>query len=103
MALQMLVENAVKHNTISKERPLLVYISAQDNTFINVTSTKTVAVHPAAGFRVGLDNIRNRYRFFTEEKVVVKDDDKFTVQLPVLKSKVREAKGPVADHARIAS
>jgi sensor histidine kinase YesM len=104
MALQMLVENAVKHNVISKDRPLLVYISAQDNTFINVTCTKTVAIQPNASFRVGLDNIRNRYRFFTEEKMVVKDDDKFTVQLPVLKTKPREARGQsMADHERIAS
>jgi len=103
MALQMLVENAVKHNAISKDRPLLVYISAQDNTFINVTCTKTVAIQPLASFRVGLDNIRNRYRFFTDEKMVVKDDDKFTVQLPVIKSKPKETKGqPVTDRARIA-
>ena len=102
MALQMLVENAVKHNVISKDRPLLVYISAQDNTFINVTCTKTVAIQPNTSFRVGLDNIRNRYRFFTEEKVIVKDDDKFIVQLPVIKSKPREAKGqPIADPVRI--
>jgi len=102
MALQMLVENAVKHNAISKDRPLLVYISAQDNTFINVTCTKTVAIQPLASFRVGLDNIRNRYRFFTDEKMVVKDDDKFTVQLPVIKSKPRETKGqPATDRARI--
>jgi len=92
MALQMLVENAVKHNAISKDRPLLVYISAQDNTFINVTCTKTVAIQPLASFRVGLDNIRNRYRFFTDEKMVVKDDDKFTVQLPVIKSKPDRAR-----------
>ncbi len=85
MAIQMLVENAVKHNTISREAPLLVYISAQDNTFINVSSTKTTAV-AAPGFKVGLDNIRNRYRFFTDIKVVVRDEEKFTVQLPVLKS-----------------
>ena len=103
MALQMLVENAVKHNAISKDRPLLVYISAQDNTFINVTCTKTVAIQPLASFRVGLDNIRNRYRFFTDEKMVVKDDDKFTVQLPVIKSKPRETKGqPANDRARMA-
>jgi two-component system LytT family sensor kinase len=103
MALQMLVENAVKHNAISKDRPLLVYISAQDNTFINVTCTKTVAIQPLASFRVGLDNIRNRYRFFTDEKMVIKDDDKFTVQLPVVKSKPKETKGqPITDRARIA-
>lgn len=85
MALQMLVENAVKHNLITREQPLLVYISAQDNTFINVTNTKTTAIQPGSSFRVGLDNIRNRYKFFTGEKVVVKDDEKFSVHLPVIR------------------
>ena len=95
MALQMLVENAVKHNLISKDQPLLVYISAQDNTFINITSTKTVAIQSVTSFRVGLDNIRNRYQFFTKEKVVVKDYEKFSVQLPVIKSRPVVAKGQV--------
>ncbi len=93
MALQMLVENAVKHNLISKDQPLLVYISAQDNTYVNVISTKTVAIQSVTSFRVGLDNIRNRYQFFTREKIVVKDDDKFTVQLPVIRPKPQTAKG----------
>jgi hypothetical protein len=86
LALQMLVENAVKHNQISKENALMVYISAIDNTYISVTNTKTKAINPAQSFKVGLDNIKQRYRFFTEEKVAVRDDEKFTVLLPVLKS-----------------
>jgi two-component system, LytTR family, sensor kinase len=86
LTLQMLVENAVKHNQISKENPLLVYISARDNTHLVITSTKTVAAPASTSFRIGLDNIRNRYRFFTDKQVVVKDEDKFTVQLPVIKT-----------------
>ena len=86
LALQMLVENAVKHNQISKENALMVYISAIDNTYISVTNTKTKAINPAQSFKVGLDNIKQRYHFFTEEKVAVRDDEKFTVLLPVLKS-----------------
>jgi two-component system LytT family sensor kinase len=86
LTLQMLVENAVKHNQISKENPLLVYISAKDNTHIVVSSTKTIAVSPSASFKIGLENIKNRYQFFTEEKIIVKDDERFTVQLPVIKN-----------------
>jgi small basic protein len=86
LALQMLVENAVKHNQISKDNALMVYISAIDNTYISVTNTKTKAINPAQSFKVGLDNIKQRYHFFTEEKVAVRDDEKFTVLLPVLKS-----------------
>ncbi len=85
LTLQILVENAVKHNHISKEHPLLVYISAQDNTHITVISTKTTAVTPSHSFKIGLENIRNRYQFFTREKVTIKDEDRFIVQLPVIK------------------
>jgi two-component system, LytTR family, sensor kinase len=86
LSLQMLVENAVKHNRISKDTPLLVYISAMDNTHIQVTSTKTEALNPTTSFKVGLDNIRNRYRFFTPEKIVVRDNENFIVQLPVIRN-----------------
>lgn len=85
LTLQILVENAVKHNQISKEQPLLVYISAKDNTHIIVTSTKTTQIKPSHSFKIGLENIRNRYEFFSTDKIVIKDEDRFTVQLPVLR------------------
>ncbi|NOT74051.1 MAG: histidine kinase [Cyclobacteriaceae bacterium] len=85
MTLQLLVENAVKHNSISKDQPLLVYISAVDNTSLIIYNTKTSSLKPVTSFRVGLENIHKRYSFFTHEKVIVRDDEKFLVQLPVLK------------------
>lgn len=84
MTLQLLVENAVKHNKISKEYPLHVYISAQDNTRILVSNTKTVS-EKTVSFQIGLTNIINRYRYFSPEKVIIKDDAKYTVILPVIK------------------
>jgi two-component system, LytTR family, sensor kinase len=86
LTLQLLVENAVKHNQISKDAPLLVYISAQDNTHINVTNTKTSVINPVTSFKVGLENIRHRYSFFSTEKIVVKNEERFTVKLPVLRT-----------------
>jgi two-component system, LytTR family, sensor kinase len=85
MTLQLLVENAVKHNKISKEQPLLIYISAQDNTQIMVSNSKTTATQ-AESLQIGLRNIINRYQFFTSTKVSVKNETKFTVTLPVIKS-----------------
>ena len=85
MTLQLLVENAVKHNAISKDHPLLVYIGAKDNTNLLIYNTKTQALKPINSFRVGLENIHKRYSFFTKEKVIVRDGEKFLVQLPVLK------------------
>lgn len=87
LTLQLLVENAVKHNTITPEKPLLIYISAVDNTQLKVTNTKNESVQSAASFRIGIENIRKRYEFFTAKKIEVKDDEKFIVSLPVLRLK----------------
>lgn len=91
MTLQLLVENAVKHNTINKDNPLLVYISAVDNKNLTIYNTKTSSLKPVTSFRVGLENIHKRYSFFTTEKVVVRDAEKFLVQLPVLKKNILAA------------
>lgn len=84
MTLQLLVENAVKHNAISREQPLMVYIHTKDNTSLVITNTKTSPLTPISSFRVGLENIRRRYGFFSQQKIVIRNDDKFLVQLPVL-------------------
>lgn len=85
LTLQLLVENAVKHNTITPEKPLLIYISAVDNTQLKVTNTKNESIQSSASFRIGIENIRKRYEFFTAKKVEVRDDEKFMVSLPVLR------------------
>lgn len=86
LTLQMLVENAVKHNVITREKPLSIYISAIDNTDIKITNTKTDIPANVSSFNVGLDNIKKRYSYFTEKKIKVEDADNFTVQLPVIKN-----------------
>lgn len=87
LTLQLLVENAVKHNTISQDKPLFIYISAVDNTELRVTNTKNESEQTSASFRIGLENIRKRYQFFTSRKIEIKDDEKFIVSLPVIKLK----------------
>jgi LytS/YehU family sensor histidine kinase len=87
LTLQLLVENAVKHNTITAEKPLLIYISAVDNTQLKVTNTKNESVQSSASFRIGIENIRKRYEFFTAKKIEIRDDEKFMVSLPVLRFK----------------
>lgn len=85
LTLQILVENAVKHNVLHQQDPkLFIYISAQDNTYLRIINTKSQANAAIHSFRLGLDNIRRRYEFFTDRKIVVRDDEKFTVALPVL-------------------
>lgn len=84
LTLQMLVENAVKHNAMRSDKKLFIYITAQDNTYLRVINTKATPENVIESFNVGLDNIRKRYQFFTNDLVVVNDDEKFSVALPVL-------------------
>ena len=84
LTLQMLVENAVKHNQMSSDKKLFIYITAQDNLYLKIINTKTSALTGVHSFNVGLENIRRRYQYFTDKKIEVRDEDKFMVALPVL-------------------
>ncbi|UII32434.1 histidine kinase [Fulvivirga ulvae] len=88
LTLQMLVENAIKHNVITRDQPMNIYISAIDNTDIKVTNTKTRVPAHINSFHVGLDNIKKRYRYFTHKDIRIEDGSKFTVKLPVIKDEL---------------
>ena len=90
LTLQMLVENAVKHNNLSGDKKLFIYITAQDNKYVKVINTKTGAAEGVSSFQVGLDNIRKRYQFFTDAAISIKDDEKFTVSLPVIQHRAEQ-------------
>jgi two-component system, LytTR family, sensor kinase len=84
LTLQMLVENAVKHNNPVNDKKLFIYITAQDNTYLKVINTKTENYFNVSSFKVGLENIRKRYKFFTEKQIEITDNEKFIVSLPVI-------------------
>jgi len=85
LVLQMLIENAIKHNVIAADNPLAITIYTADNYVVveNKLQRKKVLSEESAG--VGLSNIRLRYEFLTDRKVVVEElQDKFIVRLPVI-------------------
>lgn len=92
LTLQILVENAVKHNNISPDKKLFIYITSQDNTYLKVINTKIGNDHSIQSFKVGLENIKKRYEFFTDKKIEIKDDEKFSVTLPVIHHREQEHK-----------
>ncbi len=86
LALQMLVENALKHNYYSLEKPLVIQIQTKDNVLeVRNTLNKRLKEDNTTG--VGLDNIRKRYAFYTERFVEVSETaETFSVSLPLLVS-----------------
>jgi LytS/YehU family sensor histidine kinase len=85
LAIQMLIENAIKHNEVSGEHPLEIRL-AQTNGYISVTNTVQLKSAPLESHSgVGLENIRKRYEFLSVNKVIVEEGDgKFEVKIPLL-------------------
>lgn len=88
MALQQVFENVVKHNELSEENPVIIKISI-DEGFLVISNNLNPKILNDATNPSGLENIKNRYTFFTDEKVVIiKDTNLFTIKLPILKPEI---------------
>ncbi len=86
LTLQMLVENAVKHNVITDQHPLDVYIRIDDEGYISVTNTLKPKVMPDPSTQFGLHTISSRYQLISDRKVIIKrNSETFVVRIPVLK------------------
>ena len=85
-SLQITFENCVKHNVTTKENPLYVHLYSEDSgTYLCIENNISPLAEKDESTSVGLDNIRSRYHYFTEEEVKVYEDEKiFRVCLPVL-------------------
>lgn len=85
MALQMLLENALKHNIISEALPLKVRIF-EENNYVVVWNNLQLKNFVPDSNKVGLDNIRLRYSYLSEKPVIIeKTDHFFQVKIPILK------------------
>ncbi|MEZ4888402.1 MAG: two-component regulator propeller domain-containing protein [Chitinophagales bacterium] len=84
LTLQMLLENAVKHNIISKRKPLTVDIYNEgDSLFVKNPLQLRKVSQPST--KVGLQNIQKRYELLTEQQIHIEEiDGFFVVKLPLL-------------------
>ncbi len=86
LSLQILMENAIKHNIVSAEKPLQVKVFVKDgNLVISNNLQMKNQVNESTG--IGLDNIRNRYRLLGDKEVkVTENENSFTVSIPLLQN-----------------
>ena len=84
LSLQLLLENAVKHNVVSSSKPLTITIYEEDNYLIiknNVNPKEAIG----KSTKVGLQNIADRYGLITQKKVKIENNNtSFAVSLPLL-------------------
>jgi LytS/YehU family sensor histidine kinase len=85
LTIQMLVENAIKHNIITEKRPLIISITTNSQRLhvANTRFEKREELKSKSG--TGLKNIKARFKYFCDEELSVsKTDDEFRVSVPLL-------------------
>ncbi|MBB1283741.1 histidine kinase [Flavisolibacter sp. BT320] len=82
--LQVLVENAIKHNFFSEREPLVISIF-RNGKFIHVSNPVRPKLHAAESTYIGLRNLKARYRIITNQNVLVlTTGNRFLVKLPIV-------------------
>ena len=91
LTLQVLVENAIKHNVITLKKPLLLEILLQDHSLV-VRNTLQVRNQTSEASGIGLANIREQYRHLTGKEVVYGVQGAFfEVIIPIIFPKENDA------------
>lgn len=84
MALQMLIENAVKHNVISNKYPLSITIETTPDHSIRIQNSIRLKNNGETS-GIGLSNLNERYHMiFNKEIRISQDDTLFTVEIPLI-------------------
>ncbi|CAN5726252.1 hypothetical protein BH10BAC2_BH10BAC2_50110 [soil metagenome] len=87
LALQLLIENAIKHNVVSLETPLTIEVYIDKDEYLVVKNAIAKKLQEEKGSRMGLQNIRKRYELISRRAVIVENDEQyFIVKIPLLKS-----------------
>jgi len=84
MSIQVLVENAVKHNEISTKRPLTIHIITNGDGMLSVSNPVQPKLTKTPGMGIGLVNLSKRYQLLFKKEISITEDDSFTVQIPII-------------------
>jgi sensor histidine kinase YesM len=86
LTLQTLVENAIKHNEISKENPLIINIITTDKESLKVWNNIQEKITEEEGTGIGLTNLSKQFQLLTGEDITISNqNDRFSVEFPLLK------------------
>jgi len=84
VTLQILIENALKHNIVDRDKPLKVEILTIGD-YLVVSNNLQLRKLVETSNKQGLDNLKSLYRFLTEQPVIIeKSEERFAVKVPLL-------------------
>lgn len=88
LSLQLLLENAVKHNVVTPSKPLYIKVF-EENGMLTVTNNLQAKEVVKKSSGVGLQNIKQRYSILTDRAMhIVKTNTDFSVHLPMLSQQI---------------
>lgn len=85
ISLQLLVENAIKHNVISTKHPLLITIETTPNDTIRVMNVIRPKNEVEPGEGIGLANLTERYQLLFQKEIIITQTEAFCVEIPLIK------------------
>lgn len=84
VTLQMLIDNAVKHNILQQDEPLRIEIF-DDADFLVVRNNKQLRKQIETSNGQGIQQLKQLYAFLTQKQIVIEDtDDTYTIKIPLL-------------------
>lgn len=84
LTLQMLLENAVKHNTLNAQNPLKIKVFLEGN-YICVKNNITEEPTSKTSFHIGLKNINTRYLLLAQKGISISNGTVFQVKVPIIR------------------
>lgn len=89
MAVQLLIENAIKHNVISERSPLMIEIIQTEGKIV-VRNNIQLKKEKEPSHKLGLKNLRDRYEVLTDQEIEIEATaDFFTVRVPIIEKESR--------------
>lgn len=86
LALQQVFENIVKHNEISISKPMEIIVTIEDY-FLVITNSVNLKKVSNSQVKTGIENVRNRYSYFTNQVILITSNNEFySIKLPLLKT-----------------
>ena len=85
LSLQMLLENAIKHNVVSKDKPLEIDVYSNPENYIVVRNNIQKKKVVGTSTNIGLKNIKDRYAYFTNLPLnIIETKESFIVEIPTI-------------------